>query len=132
MVYLEDHLRDNGRDGTPLFQPRSRSDTRLDADRIAAFRAGLEVEVGVAKWRRAWAALDSGNAITGHVDLRAVSDSCTEHRALLGLGVHRERRRRGLGKALVAHALDWACQKTALEWIDLNFLSGNVPAERLS
>jgi len=131
VVYLEDHLKDNGRDGTPLFQPRSRGDTRLDADRIAAFRAGLEVEVGASTWRRAWAAFDGKDAIAGHVDLRAIPDACTGHRALLGLGVHRDHRRRGLGGALVAHALDWAYRETTLEWIDLNFLSGNVPAERL-
>ena len=131
VAYLEDHLRDNGREGTPLFQPRSRNDTRLDADKLASFRAGLEIEVGEPKWRRAWAAVDGSTAIAGHVDLRAVPDPFTGHRALLGLGVHRDHRRRGLGKTLVEHALDWAHREGALEWIDLNFLSGNLPAERL-
>ncbi len=70
-------------------------------------------------------------APAGHVDLRAHPDSCTEHRALLGLGVHRDHRRRGLGRILVEHALAWASRETEIEWIDLNFLAVNVPAESL-
>jgi ribosomal protein S18 acetylase RimI-like enzyme len=131
VAYLDDQASDNGLNGTPLFRPRSRSDTRFDPEKQAAFRAGLELAVGAPKWRKAWAAFGAGDAIAGHVDLRAHLDSCTEHRALLGLGVHRDHRRRGLGKALVEHCLDWARRATELEWIDLNFLWGNVPAERL-
>jgi ribosomal protein S18 acetylase RimI-like enzyme len=131
VAYLDDQASDNGRDGTPLFRPSSRSGTRFDPEKLAAFRAGLELVVGAPKWRRAWTAFGAGDAIAGHVDLRAHPDSCTEHRALLGLGVHRDHRRRGLGRALVEHSLDWARLETELEWIDLNFLSGNVPAERL-
>jgi ribosomal protein S18 acetylase RimI-like enzyme len=131
VAYLDDHASDNGRNGTPLFRPRSRNDTQFDPDKLAAFRAGLELAVGAPKWRKAWAAFGAGDVIAGHVDLRAHPDSCTEHRALLGLGVHRDHRRRGLGKALVQHALDWARRETELEWIDLSFLAGNVPAERL-
>jgi RimJ/RimL family protein N-acetyltransferase len=31
----------------------------------------------------------------------------------------------------VEFALSWALRDTTLEWIDLGFLDGNVPAERL-
>jgi ribosomal protein S18 acetylase RimI-like enzyme len=131
VAYLEDHVRDNGRDGTPLFQPRPRNVTRLEEDKMASFRAGLQLAIGEAKWRRAWAAFDGSDAIAGHVDLRATPDACAEHRALLGLGVHRDHRRRGLGKTLVEHVLEWARRESELEWIDLSFLSSNLPAERL-
>src|SRR5664279_2132503 len=99
--YLEDHLRDNGRDGTPLFQPQSRADAWPLSEKLAQFRIGRTTSVGEPRWRRAWAALDSTGLIFGHVDLRAHADPGTSHRALLGMGVHRSHRRQGLGRALV-------------------------------
>jgi ribosomal protein S18 acetylase RimI-like enzyme len=130
-AYLEDQMRDNGRDGVPLFMPQSRQAPAMVPEKVASFRAGLSVPVGAPGWRRAWAALNSSGRIAGHVDLRAHPDPCTAHRALLGLGVHRAHRRRGLGAHLVRHAESWALQETELAWIDLSFLDGNVPARRL-
>jgi GNAT superfamily N-acetyltransferase len=131
MAYLEDHVKDNGRKGVALFQPQSRETAWLGAERIGLFRAGLEIPVGAPSWRRAWGAITSNGHIAGHVDLRAHPEPCTSHRALLGIGVHRDHRRRGLGRVLVEHAISWALQETGLEWIDLNFVGGNVPAEKL-
>lgn len=130
-AYLEDHLKDNGRGGAPLFQPQSRQAAGLEAGKMALFRAGLGIRVGEPGWRRAWVAIDSSGAIAGHTDLRGRPEPCSAHRALLGLGVHRRHRGHRLGRALVEHALAWATRSTQLEWIDLTFLSGNVPAERL-
>jgi GNAT superfamily N-acetyltransferase len=131
MTYLEDHSKDNGQNGGILFQPFSRHDTWIGAEKLAAFRAGLETDVGAMNWRRLWAAFDAHGAISGHVDLRGRHEPCTSHRALLGLGVHRDHRTRGLGTRLVENAIQWALAETALEWIDLGFLGGNLPAERL-
>jgi RimJ/RimL family protein N-acetyltransferase len=131
VAHLEDQLKDNGRNGTPLFQPQSRDVSRADPEKIALFRLGLETPVGEPKWRRAWGAFDASGGIIGHVDLRAHFEPCTPHRAMLGMGVNRAHRRRGLGRALVEFALSWALRDTTLEWIDLGFLDGNVPAERL-
>ena len=131
VAYLEDHSKDNGQNGGILFQPFSRHDKWIGAEKLAAFRAGLETEVGAMNWRRLWAAFDASGAISGHVDLRGRHEPCTSHRALLGLGVHRDHRTRGLGTRLVEHAIHWALAETALEWIDLGFLGGNFPAERL-
>ena len=33
-VYLDDHLQDNGRAGTPLLQPMARADSRFPVERI--------------------------------------------------------------------------------------------------
>jgi RimJ/RimL family protein N-acetyltransferase len=130
-VYLDDHLQDNGRDGTPLFQPMARADSRFPVDRRAAFALGLGAAVGAPGWRRAWIALAEDGGICGHVDLRARPEGGTGHRCLLGMGVHRDWRRQGLGERLLAVALDWARAQGALAWVDLEVISGNRAARRL-
>jgi len=129
--YLNDHCTDNGKDGTGYFLPRSQSDPRLPADKEKSFRDGLSVPIGSLGWRRAWTARDADRRTVGHVDLRSHPVAFAEHRCLLGMGVHREYRRVGLGTALLAHATQWALRHTHLEWIDLEVLSDNAPALRL-
>jgi len=126
-AYLNAHLQDNGRDGAPLFQPMSRAHPVFPADKIIAFTKGLSLAVGAPGWRRAWIATDEGG-IVGHVDLRARPDGHATHRALLGMGVRRDRRRLGLGRALLEAARDWAALQPGLDWIDLEVLSANTAA----
>ena len=130
-VYLDDHLQDNGRGGVPLFQPMARADSRFPTDKRASFAIGLGTQVGAPGWRRAWMALDADGAICGHVDLRARPERASFHRCLLGMGVHRDWRRQGLGERLLAAALDWARTQETLDWVDLEVLSSNLPARRL-
>ena len=73
----------------------------------------------------------SNRRIVGRIDLRSHPVRFAEHRCLLGLGVHRNHRRLGLGAALLSHAAEWALAKTELEWLDLQVLSTNEPARRL-
>jgi ribosomal protein S18 acetylase RimI-like enzyme len=61
------------------------------------------------------------------VDLRGRPEQASGHRALLGMGVHRLARRQGLGRVLVASAMDWA-RRQGLAWVDLEVLSSNQPA----
>ncbi|MEW6372396.1 MAG: GNAT family N-acetyltransferase [Pseudomonadota bacterium] len=129
-VYLDDHLTDNGRDGAPLFQPMPRAGSFFPVDKRAGFALGLAAAVGAPGWRRGWIALDEDGAICGHVDLRARPERAASHRCLLGMGVHRDWRRHGLGARLLGHALDWARQQ-GLAWVDLEVLSNNLPARRL-
>jgi ribosomal protein S18 acetylase RimI-like enzyme len=130
-VYLDDHLRDNGRDGAPLFQPLSRVQSQLPPGLKVSFIEGLAIPVGDAGWRRLWLALDSRGSIAGHIDLRARPEPSARHRAMLGMGVHRAWRRRGLGMQLVDAAIGWAQGETGLQWIDLEVLSENQPAIEL-
>jgi ribosomal protein S18 acetylase RimI-like enzyme len=130
-VYLDDHLRDNGRDGAPLFQPLSRAQSQLPPGLKAAFVDGLAIPVGEPRWRRLWLALDGRGSIAGHIDLRARPEPGAKHRAMLGMGVHRAYRRRGLGAQLVATALAWARSESGLKWVDLEVLSENHPAVAL-
>ena len=133
-AYLDDHLRDNGAHGTPLFQPLSpgaNAQSRLPTSVRIAFIKGIALPVGEPGWRRLWLALGPTGNIAGHIDLRGRPEPAARHRALLGMGVHRAWRRRGLGRQLVTHALAWARADTPLAWIDLEVLSANDPAVQL-
>ena len=126
--YLNHHLSDNGRNGTPLFQPVSRNESRFPREKEAGFTEGLIVPVGEPKWRRAWIAVGEDEEIFAHIDLRAHPEPYTEHRALLGMGVRRDFRGKGLGKRLIEKIELWATNSTNIERIDLWVLSNNVPA----
>jgi ribosomal protein S18 acetylase RimI-like enzyme len=96
-----------------------------------SFVEGVAIPVGEPRWRRLWLALDPRGSIAGHIDLRARPEPLARHRAMLGMGVHRAWRRRGLGAQLLASAVDWARQQDNLKWIDLEVLSENQPAVAL-
>lgn len=127
--YLNDHLLDNGRDGTPLFQPMPRASAGFPPEKANGFSTGLQANFGQQGWRRVWVAVQEGEII-GHIDLRSRPEAPARHRCLLGMGVHRAARRGGLGGALVATAAAWA-REQGLEWIDLEVLEGNLPARAL-
>jgi ribosomal protein S18 acetylase RimI-like enzyme len=50
---------------------------------------------------------------------------------MLGMGVHRVWRRRGLGRRLLETAAGWARGDTGIDWLDLEVLSENLPAVEL-
>jgi RimJ/RimL family protein N-acetyltransferase len=127
-AYLDDHLRDNGADGTPRFQPLGRDQLRMPPGVRLSFIKGGTFDVGAPGWRRLWLALGPTGDIVGHIDLRARPESSAVHRAMLGMGVHRAWRRRGLGAQLVTAALAWARDDTGIDWIDLEVLADNLPA----
>jgi RimJ/RimL family protein N-acetyltransferase len=129
--YFNDHRSDNGTGETGYFLPLSQSESRLPYDKEESFRAGLAVPVGAPGWRRAWVARVSNRQIVGHIDLRSDPERFAEHRCLLGMGVHRNHRRLGLGAALLPHASEWILANTRIEWFDLQVLSANEPALRL-
>ena len=131
LVYLDDHLADNGREGTGYFQPLSRDASCFPADRAQAFKAGLGIDVGAPGWRRLWVARGGQGRIIGHIDLRAHAERYAAHRCLLGMGVDRAHRKAGLGGRLIAEAQRWAADTAQLRWIDLQVLSINTPAINL-
>jgi len=130
-MYLDNQLQENGRDGMPLFQPLSREQGRLPPEKAASFAGGLSIALGQPGWRRVWIALAADGAIAGHIDLRARPDPLSTHRAMLGMGVHRDYRRFGLGRMLVDTAIAWARATPMLDWVDLDVLAGNHAARRL-
>ena len=130
-TYLNDHLADNGQPGGVYFQPLPRDESVFAPERAAAFRAALDIAVGAPGWRRLWGAFGPDGELLGHIDLRAHAERVAGHRCLLGMGVHRDARKLGLGRVLIAHAETWALAHAALDWIDLQVLSVNQPAIRL-
>ncbi len=125
--YLEDHTSDNGRDGR-YFLPMSKDESRIPPEKRQSFVSGLHATVCTSGWRRTWVARGAGGAIAGHVDLRACPERYTDHRCQLGMGVHRDHRRQGLGRELLAHVERWASGQPVLRWIDLTVLSTNEAA----
>jgi ribosomal protein S18 acetylase RimI-like enzyme len=130
-LYLDDHLQDNGKNGTAWFAALSHAHSRFSVDKAASYTAALAIEVGEAGWRRAWIACNRDGAVVGHVDLHARPEPSTSHRCLLGIGVHRDYRCQGLGQRLLDIALAWARAQPGLDWMDLEVLSHNEPALRL-
>lgn len=126
-VYLDDHVSDNGRGDTALFMPMPRSESGFPPDKEASMRNGIGIDVGQPGWRRPWIAFTGDGRIAGHVDLRARPEKASAHRALLGMGVHRDHRRQGLGAMLVEVVHAWA-KSQSIAWIDLDVLSVNTPA----
>lgn len=130
VAYLDDHLADNGADGGVYFQPLPRAESRFPPEKAAAFKNGMQTEVGSAGWRRVWVARDAQGGIVGHIDLRAHAERYTPHRCLLGMGVDRRHRQQGLGGRLMAQAERWALT-AGIQWVDLHVLSENAPAIQL-
>lgn len=126
-TYLNDHLLDNGIGDTALFMPISRSDAGFPPDKQSGIRNGMLVAVGQPGWRRPWVAYAADGSIAGHVDLRARPEKVCSHRCVLGMGVQRDHRRRGLGAQLIDVAVRWA-QEQGFAWVDLEVLSTNETA----
>ena len=120
-AYLGEQLTENGRHGNPLFQPMApTSDPAVPPAMKARFTNGLATPVGEPGWRRAWIAVGAHGEIAGHIDLRARPDAEASHRVLLGMGVHRDHRRAGLGMRLIGTARGWAGAQPGFDWIDLD------------
>ena len=65
-------------------------------------------------------------SIVGHIDLRHYAEEHHSHLVLLGMGVDKVMRGRGLGFELISIARDFLFNQ--IEWLDLNVLGGNLPA----
>lgn len=130
-IYINDHLTDNGKDGHSLFQPLSRSESRVNDALETRFREGIQKPIDKLGWRRLWIALDDESRIVGHIDIRSHMEANTSHRALLGMGVDRSFRKQGLGKKLISEMIVWVKQTTSIEYIDLWVLSNNEVAKNL-
>ena len=130
-AYLNAQLRDNGKNGHPLFQPLSRDIETFPPEKEASFVAGLAKSIGQPGWRRAWVICGESGNIMGHMDLRGHPDASITHRALLGMGVGIAFRRRGLASQLLDFACEWVSEHDMLEWIDIEVLAANTPAVSL-
>src|SRR5262249_54061598 len=81
-------------------------------------------------WERCWGAFE-GDRVIGHLDLTGGVLYSVLHRARLGIGVERAYRARGVGTALLEHALAWARRAPELVWVDLSVFGHNTRARAL-
>ncbi|MBC7983312.1 MAG: GNAT family N-acetyltransferase [Candidatus Obscuribacterales bacterium] len=71
------------------------------------------------------------NASLGELSCKGQQRAMLQHSAVLGMSVRRENRRQGIGKALVAHALEWVAHNQIIKRIELFVFATNQPAIKL-
>jgi ribosomal protein S18 acetylase RimI-like enzyme len=129
--YLGKQITENGAEGSPLFQPISRTQNNVSKQTREKFKNGFSVELGSPSWRKLWLAKDPSGNICGHIDLRHHSGEYSFHRVLLGMGVHTQYRKQGIGEKLIDKVVSFCCENSNIDWLDLNVLSVNLPARKL-
>lgn len=129
VAHCRQHMAENGRDGDVIFGPQLGPNKKADTLHERIGRA-MALDVGDPGWQRVWGAHDDDGQLMGHCDLRDRGVDNAYHRCLLGMGITRPYRRRGIGTQLLAAARDWA-QSTGFSWIDLYVLTTNAPAQKL-
>lgn len=129
VAHIARHSRESGRDGDPIFRPRS-YDAPIDQPAtIERHRVGWAQALDEPHWLRTWGVMIDGE-IRGHLDLHGGRLSSEFHRALLGMGVERPWRGCGHGRALLATAIAWA-RSAELAWLDLGVFAHNRRARKL-
>lgn len=126
--YLSEQIAENGQGDVPLFQPMSREFSAMSEQMKQRFLDEITRTFGDESWRKLWIAIDAQERICGHIDLRPLAEPHTDHRALLGMGVHSNARRTGLGRQLIKTVEQWVKAETDLQWIDLWVMANNLPA----
>lgn len=131
------HMSENGNDGGPYFAPFSRETDYQDRywedreKRIAEWAQPVSADAP-ASWERVWfvraGEADPASPIVAHLDLKQIvspRSAAGIHRAMLGMGIEKPERGKGLGGALLEAALAWARAQPSLDWIDLRAMAGN-------
>ena len=129
VAHVVRHMKESGTDGGPRFAPfdkLSKTPSQIRERNAKAWSS----DVGAEGWKRVWAAFSDAGEIMGHADLRHRGFDNTEHRCLLGMGVVKPYRRRGLGGALLETVVSWA-RSEGFVWLDLFVLADNTPAQAL-
>ncbi|QSX38404.1 GNAT family N-acetyltransferase [Shewanella sedimentimangrovi] len=130
-TYLERQLAENGVGEGPLFQPLSRTQNTVGEQTRDKFSKGFDAEPGQPTWRKLWLVMDEQGRVKGHIDLRHHGGEHSFHRVLMGMGVDSSCRKLGLGQRLVNTVLAYCQAKPGIEWLDLNVLASNLPAQSL-
>ncbi len=129
VAHIRRHSHESGHNGDVIFRPRS-SDAPIDEmATIERHRIGWAQPLDEPHWLRTWGAVVDGE-IRGHLDLHGGRLPSEFHRAMLGMGVERGSRGKGLGRALIAAAITWA-KNAELAWIDLGVFAHNHRARAL-
>src|SRR5512134_3806451 len=130
-AYVAAMHRENGAGGL-WFGPRAPEEpTGFDDAKKAWLAAGLAREIDEPDWIRMWHAVDDERRVVGGVNLRGNRLRAEMHRCTIGIGLLAAYRGRGLGRAMLAVAVEWAEAQAPLDWMDLGVFESNTPAIRL-
>jgi ribosomal protein S18 acetylase RimI-like enzyme len=129
VAHIHRHSRESGTDGDPIFRPRSSGAPIDELATVERHRIGWAQPLDEPYWLRTWGARIDGE-IRGHLDLSGGRLSSEAHRAMLGMGIERGARGRGLGRALLVAAIAWA-RNAELAWLDLGVFAHNERARAL-
>ena len=88
---------------------------------------GLALPLSEPAWQR-WFAAWSGNEVVGHVNLKGGQLKSTLHRCELGIGIERQARGQGLGRALMLQAIECVRAAASVDWLDLKVFGHNAAA----
>ena len=130
LIYLEDHLKENGKEG-PLFQPLSSAQLMDGRILRGKFEGSLGKKVGEKGWRKLWLARNEAGDICGHIDIRGRMEPNAGHRVLLGMGVDKGHRRMNIGQDMLLRVIDFCKKHPHIGWLDLEVLDENRPAKGL-
>jgi GNAT superfamily N-acetyltransferase len=128
-AHIRRHGAESGRDGDPIFRPRSSGEELDEGAAIERHRAGWARPLSEPMWLRTWGLFEDG-LVLGHLDLNGGRLPAELHRATLGMGLERPARRQGHGRALMETAIAWA-RELGLAWLDLGVFAHNAPARAL-
>ncbi len=118
-------MAESGRDDTPIFAPVEPGTWNAESKREEIL-ARWDKPLSGTGWEQVWAFFTE-REIVAHLDLRSQTLATTRHRALLGMGVERPYRGRGLSVALIEAAVAWG-RENGLAWIDPCVFAHNLPA----
>lgn len=94
---------------------------------VSAFRE----KVGALAERGLFVVLEADGRPVGHLLLEPLGLAVTRHVVQLKIVVHPGHTRRGYGRMLMEHAIEWARWAEGVEKIELHVRSVNIPAIRL-
>ena len=126
------HQAESGTSGNLIFTPLIGSEEQEPWDEYFS-RKKRELETPITKpgWTRNWILTDEEKA---YGDLTLCNSPPLEgclHRCLLMMGLQKDYRGKGHGRAIAGQAIKWFLDQENLEWMDLNVFSHNLGAIKL-
>jgi RimJ/RimL family protein N-acetyltransferase len=130
VAHFDRHMAESGIGATPVFTPIPAGQPWHDETLIPSLQGFWQRSLQQPGWGRCWI-VEADALVVGALVLRGSSLPTGMHRATLAMGLEVPYRGRGLGRALLQAALDWADGRPELAWIDLRVFAHNAPGLHL-
>ncbi|MDP3276999.1 MAG: GNAT family N-acetyltransferase [Deltaproteobacteria bacterium] len=131
LEHSEREIRSNGENGL-WFSPYDPVEDcgRATPERVQHLQSAFGISLDTPLWQRTWKLVSPAlpEVIVGSLTLYGGRLNAELHRCSLGMGIEREHRDQGQGKALLAAAIAWALSQPTLAYIDLGVFDGNPRA----